>query len=333
MHFLNLPHFEWPWALAALGLLPLLAWRRRRLRPSTLVFNRTAILPPSARLKSLWLPEALRWFALALLIVAIARPQLGAKPIRDIARSIAIQVLIDRSSSMRHTDLIYGRGTATRLDVVKALSAQFIFGNGRDLKGRSSDMIGLIEFASDPVTLCPLTLSHDRLRGLIQSIQPASGDDDGTAIGDAVALAAARFREAEAAAGGQLKSKAIVLLTDGDNNMGARTPAQAAALAKQWGVRIYAIGIRSQTSNNRFDRMMEAGLDELGEETGGLARMVETGAALADVYREIDRLEPSEVKAAKYVGGTAWFDALALAALCLLAAENAIAQTWLRRAP
>ena len=331
-------HFEWPWALAALLLLPLLAWRSRRLNPATLVFNRTATLPRSARQKFLRLPAALRVVALALLIVAAARPQLGAKPVRDISKSIAIQVLIDRSSSMRHTDFLYGRGAATRLDVVKTLSLQFIFGNRRELKGRASDMIGLIEFAGDPITLSPLTLSHDHLSALIQSIQPASGDEDGTAIGDAVALAAARFKEAETTAGGQLKSKVIVLLTDGQNNMGARTPAQAAALAKQWGVRVYAIGILPggvgySRYDSRYDRMIETGLDELGEETGGLSRMVESGAALVDVYKEIDRLEPAEVKAARYTGGTASFGALALAALCLVATEAAISQTWLRRAP
>jgi Ca-activated chloride channel homolog len=317
-------------------LLPLLAWRR--LSPPTLVFNRTATLPRSARQRFLRLPAALRLVALALLIVAIARPQLGARPVRDISKSIAIQVLIDRSSSMRHTDFIYGRGAATRLDVVKTLSLQFIFGNRRELKGRPSDMIGLIEFAGDPITLSPLTLSHDHLSALIQSIQPASGEEDGTAIGDAVALAAARFKEAETAAGGQLKSKVIVLLTDGQNNMGARTPAQAAALAKQWGVRVYAIGILpggvdDRRNDSRYDQMIETGLDELGEETGGLSRMVESGAALVDVYKEIDRLEPAEVKAARYTGGTAWFGALALAALCLVAAESAISETWLRRAP
>jgi len=328
----NLPHFEWPWALAALLLLPLLAWRQRRLNPPTLVFNRTAILPRSPRQKFLRLPAALRLAALALLIVAAARPQTGAKPFRDISRSIAIQVLIDRSSSMRHTDFLYGRGAATRLDVVKALSLQFIFGNHRDLPGRPSDMIGLIEFAGDPVTLSPLTLSHDHLSSLIRNIQPARGDEDGTAIGDAVALAAARFKEAETTAG-QLKSKVIVLLTDGQNNMGARTPAQAAALAKQWGVRVYAIGISPGVADSRYDRMIETGLDELGEETGGLSRMVESGAALVDVYKEIDRLEPAEVTAPRYTGGTAWFGALTLAALCLIAAEAAIAQTWLRRSP
>jgi Ca-activated chloride channel family protein len=333
MLFHNFPHFEWPWALGALLLLPLLAWRRRRLNPPTLVFNRTAVLPHSPRQKFLQLPAALRLAALALLIVAVARPQLGARPVRDISKSIAIQVLIDRSSSMRHTDFQYGRGAATRLDVVKTLSLQFIFGNQRDLKGRPSDMIGLIEFAGDPITLSPLTLSHDHLSSLIESIQPARGDEDGTAIGDAVALAAARFKEAETAAGGQLKSKVIVLLTDGQNNMGARTPAQAAALAKQWGVRVYAIGIQPGVADSRYDRMIETGLDELGEETGGLSRMVESGAALVDVYKEIDRLEPAEVKAARYTGGTAWFGALALAALCLVAAEAAISQTWLRRAP
>jgi len=79
--------------------------------------------------------------------------------------------------------------------------------------------------------------------------------------------------------------------------------------------------------------MIETGLDELGEETGGLSRMVESGAALVDVYKEIDRLEPAEVKAARYTGGTAWFGALTLAALCLVATEAAISQTWLRRAP
>jgi Ca-activated chloride channel family protein len=327
------PHFEWPWALAALLFLPLLAWRQRRLNPPALVFNRTAALPRSPRQKFLRLPAALRLVALALLIVAAARPQLGAKPFRDISKSIAIQVLIDRSSSMRHTDFLYGRGAATRLDVVKTLSLQFIFGNRRDLPGRPSDMIGLIEFAGDPITLSPLTLSHDHLSSLINNIRPASGDEDGTAIGDAVALAAARFKEAETAAGGQLKSKVIVLLTDGQNNMGARSPAQAAALAKQWGVRVYAIGIRPGVADGRYDRMIETGLDELGEETGGLSRMVESGAALVDVYKEIDRLEPSEVMAARYTGGTAWFAALALAALCLVAAEAAISQTWLRRAP
>jgi Ca-activated chloride channel homolog len=327
-------HFEWPWALAALPLLPLLAWRQRRLNPPTLVFNRTATPPRSARQKFLRLPAALRLVALALLIVAIARPQLGARPVRDISKSIAIQVLIDRSSSMRHADFLYGRGAATRLDVVKTLSLQFIFGNRRELKGRPSDMIGLIEFAGDPITLSPLTLSHDHLSALIESIQPASGDEDGTAIGDAVALAAARFKEAETAAGGQLKSKVIVLLTDGQNNMGARTPAQAAALAKQWGVRVYAIGILpGGLAASRYDQMIETGLDELGEETGGLSRMVESGAALVDVYKEIDRLEPAEVKAATYTGGTAWFGVLALAALCLVAAESAISETWLRRAP
>jgi Ca-activated chloride channel homolog len=327
-------HFEWPWALSALLLLPLLAWRQRRLTPPTLVFNRTATLPASPRQRFLRLPAALRFVALALLIVAVARPQLGAKPVRDISRSIAIQVLIDRSSSMRHTDFLYGRGAATRLDAVKALSLQFIFGNRNDLKGRSSDMIGLIEFAGDPITLSPLTLSHDHLHSLIESIQPASGDEDGTAIGDAVALAAARFKEAETTAGAQLKSKVIVLLTDGQNNMGVRTPAQAAALAKQWGVRVYAIGILpGGVADSRYDRMIETGLDELGEETGGLSRMVESGAALVDVYKEIDRLEPAEVKTARYTGGTAWFGTLALAALCLVAMESVISQTWLRRAP
>jgi Ca-activated chloride channel family protein len=331
-------HFEWPWAFAALLLLPLVAWRNRRLRTPAVVFN-GAILPArSRRQRFLWIPTALRCLALALLIAAVARPQRGARLSRDITKSIAIQILIDRSGSMQHTDMVFRGRRATRLFTVTMLSRRFIFGdrsviNNSGLQGRPSDMVGLIEFAGDPITLSPLTLDHTRLSTLIERIEPARPDEDGTAIGDAVALAAARFHEAEAAAGAQLKSKIIVLLTDGENNMGARTPADAAALAKKWGVRIYAIGIRPRTSNSRYDEMMESGLDTLAEETGGIARMVADADALTDVYREIDRLEPTEVHPPKLSGGFPAFESLAVLALALLLLEVLLNQTWLRRIP
>jgi len=105
-----------------------------------------------------------------------------------------------------------------------------------------------------PITLIPLTLSHDHLLRLIRSIQPASGDEDGTAIGDAVALAAARFKEAETAAGGQLKSKVIVLLTDGQNNMGRANSGASRGSGEAVGAwRVYAIGIHPGVADSRYD--------------------------------------------------------------------------------
>jgi Ca-activated chloride channel homolog len=326
-------HFDSPWAFALLLLLPLLAWRNRRLAAPAVRFNASVLPPRSRRQRFLWLPMALRCTALAALIVAVARPQLGARLSRDITKSVAIQILIDRSGSMQHIDMVFGGRRATRLSTVTQLSRQFIFGDNRDLKGRPNDMIGLIEFASDPITLCPLTLEHNRLATLIERIEPARNDEDGTAIGDAVALAAARFKEAEAAAGTPFKSKVIVLLTDGENNMGARSPSEAAALAKQWGVRIYAIGIRPTGAVSLYEEMMETGLDTLAEETGGKARLVADAAALRDVYGEIDRLEPTEIRPPKLAGGHPAFESLAIAALGLLALETLLNQTWLRRVP
>jgi Ca-activated chloride channel family protein len=327
-------HFEWPWVFFALALVPLLWIRSRRAPAPAARFNGSAPGIRSRRQRYLWLPAGLRCLALIALIIAAARPETGATLSRDITKSIAIEVLIDRSTSMLHGDMIYAGRRSTRLNAVRALSRQFIFGNDRDLKGRPNDMIGLIEFASDPITLCPLTLDHQRLNGLIGHVEAAQGDEDGTAIGDAVALASARLKEAESAAHAPLKSKVIVLLTDGENNMGTRTPFDAAALAKQWGVKIYAIGISPVGGNSgAYDALMQTGLEALADETGGLARMVSDSAALAEVYREIDRLEPTEILPPKRSGGRPVLESFAIAALCLLTLETALAQTWLRRVP
>lgn len=326
-------HFEWPWAFLALLLLPLLYWRSRRAPLPAVPFNGAPLEVRSRRQCFLWLPSALRCLALVGLIACLARPQQGARFEREATRGIAIQLLIDRSGSMQHADMIYAGRRATRLFTVTALSRQFIFGGAYGLKGRPNDIIGLVQFAADPITLCPLTLEHGRLAGLIDLIQPAREDEDGTAIGDAVTLAAARFKESEAAAGGPFKSKVIVLLTDGENNMGARSPYEAAAIAKQWGVRIYAIGIRPYSSGSRYDQLMETTLESLAETTGGMARMVADGAALQDVYRQIDRLEPTQIRPPKLTGGHPAFEWLAAAALALLAAQVLLEQTWLRRTP
>jgi Ca-activated chloride channel family protein len=194
-------------------------------------------------------------------------------------------------------------------------------------------MIGVIAFAEEPVTLCPLTLAHESLRPVVEAIR-VGANADGTAIGDAVAVAAARFHQAETVAGQKFKSTAIILLTDGDNNSGTHNVDQAAAIAAQWGVRVYAIGIRPGLAPQVRERDPAViALDHLAQSTRGKARLVGDGEALRAVYEDIDRLERSDVSTARITGGREVMYALALVAALLLACENVLAQTWLRRLP
>src|SRR5215472_1424141 len=234
-----MPRFDWPWFLAALALLPLLArsYRRRAQAAPSLRFARGVAatpLPRTRRQRWRQLPMLLRLTALALLIVALAGPRLSGRRVREINRSTGLQLVVDCSGSMLARDMVFRGKPAARIDVVRELSRDFVFGDGAALKGRPLDMIGVIAFGEEPITLCPLTLAHDNLRPVLDAVRVGSGAD-GTAIGDAVAAAAARFRRAETAAGQKFKSTAIILLTDGDNNSGSHTVQDAAGLAAQWG--------------------------------------------------------------------------------------------------
>jgi Ca-activated chloride channel homolog len=336
--------FKWPWGLAALTLLPWLAWRFRqfRNRAPAVVFPRVAgiaALPRAHRQRWIQLPNGLRLVALALLIAAGAGPVWNQKPSRQIASSIGIQMLVDHSGSMANVDMLYQGRQQSRLDVVKRISHDFVFGTGRglagkrsELQGRPSDMIGLIAFAADPITLCPLTLTHEQLQAPLNSLRIVEGEQDGTAIGDAVALAAARFELLDR---GQapLKSKVIILVTDGENNLGARSVEEAAALAHQWGVRVYAIAIRPSATHGDYEQQVVGNLETLSAETDGRARVASDGSALRSIYEEIDRLEKSDVNVVKI--DTRWetFAVLVLAALSVLALELVLQQTWLRRIP
>jgi len=333
-----MPRFEWPWVLAALALVPLLArhYRRRAAAAPALRFTGgagAAGMPRTLRQRWMRLPGALRVAALALLIVALAGPRLSGRRVREISRTTGVQLVVDCSGSMRARDLVFRGKPAARIDVVRELSRDFVFGDGWELKGRPLDMIGVIAFAEEPVTLCPLTLTHETLRPVLNGVKVGAGAD-GTAIGDAVAVAAARFHQAETVAGQKFKSTAIILLTDGDNNSGTRSVQEAGRLAAEWGVRVYAIGIRpGRGQQDRESDPAMIALDGLAAVTGGKAHLVGDGEALRAVYEDIDRLEKSDVTTARFTGGRELMYALALAAMALLGAEAVLGQTWLRRAP
>jgi Ca-activated chloride channel family protein len=341
--------FESPWMFLLLGLIAAIVLLRRRSRfRAALRFpslSSAREVRPTLRQRLAVLPVALRLTALVLMVIALARPQMGTERAVEMSRGIAIEMVVDRSSSMG-AELQYRGRRTNRLEAALDLFREFV-------AGRPSDLIGLIAFARHAETICPLTLSHDALLGFLPTVKLAAVEtEDGTAIGDAVALAAARLRTAEETAarqaGGQgeyeIRSKVIVLLTDGENNAGLRTPEEAAELAAAWGIRIYAIGIGGedtpvvQTPFGRYSVPMgpaiaEETLRTLAETSGGRYWVANDAEALRVVYGEIDKLEKSEIEAARYREYREWFPPLALAALLLVAAEVVLASTVWRRIP
>jgi Ca-activated chloride channel family protein len=332
-----MPQFEWPGVLLALLALPFLGRIGRRGAPAALRITRPvdpALMPHSTRQRWVGLPGALRIAALALLICALAGPRATGRRVRDLSKTIGIQMVVDCSGSMNEADMMFEGQRRSRIDLVRELSKDFVLGNGIDLKGRMEDTIGVIAFADYPVTLCPLMLPDRGMRKILEDIK-VGPNADGTAIGDALVSAAARFHHAEAVASERFRSKVIVLLTDGENNSGKHTVSEAGLLARQWGVRIYAIAIRPGEHPQQIRRAggpMEA-LEWLAEQTGGVARMVTNGHSLQAVYSEIDRLERGDQQSSRFTVGWTWIYGLAGAGLSLLVIEIVLAQTWLRRIP
>ncbi|MBN2735833.1 MAG: VWA domain-containing protein [Spirochaetales bacterium] len=351
--------FESPLALLLLLLIPLIVvFRRLKHKPAGLRFSSTKNLPkiePSLRQRLIMLPYVLRLIALALIILAIARPQAGQEFIRDISKGVAIEMVVDHSSSMQALKLIQGR-EIDRLDVVKKAFSDFVMGNNQGLEGRPNDLVGLVAFARYAETLCPLTLSHGALDEFIKNMKTVvpGSDEDGTSIGDGIALAAARLAKAEETlkqqsadknTDYQIKSKVIILLSDGDDTgIGKRTPLAAAKLAKEWGIKIYSIGLTGDDwyvyQDSLFGRqraylppLTGSTLKSVAEETGGLYRTADDIASLQDVYREINDLEKSEIESIHFLDYYELFMYFLMAALALLIAERILNATLFRRIP
>ena len=221
---------EWRhrWVLALLGfpltLAPLLLSLRRHGSP-TMSYSRTADLAATARTFSrhlFVLPQVLRIVAIALLVIALARPQRPSGDLSEV-EGIDIVVALDVSDSMGEQDL-----RPNRLEAAKRVIKKFI-------QPRDRDRIGLVIFGREAFTQCPLTLDHRALTGLLEDVRLQLIDGRGTAIGNAIGTALNRLRKSDA------KSKVIILLTDGDNNAGNLAPEQAARFAQSLGVKVFTI--------------------------------------------------------------------------------------------
>jgi Ca-activated chloride channel family protein len=363
---------EWysPWALLLLLVLPFLGYfmlRRRRgaaVRFPSLVDMRNC--PVSWRLRLRPLLVAARLLCLALLILALARPRKGTVLSEISTEGVALEAVVDHSGSM-HTEMDYDGEKLDRLEVVKRVLGDFIEGDKKGLGGRTGDMIGLVTFARYADTVCPLVLSHGVLTEFLRQTQIVSQrNEDGTAIGDAISLAAARLKKAEEEIrrrnvqlgfagpagtkqdeGGsfKIKSKAMILLTDGRNNTGRYSPLEAAELAQKWGIKIYTIGIGSgqayttvQTLLGTFRMPTEEQLDEgllkaIADKTGGFYSRADDAEALRKIVKKIDEMEKTEVKSVQYTQYAEHFGLWTLPALALLGLEMLASCTVFRKIP
>jgi Ca-activated chloride channel family protein len=347
-----------PWALVLLVLLPLVWWRWLSRRTRTSVrYSSVAWLKrhgSGMRVKARQLIPTLRTLAMAILILCLARPQKGNEQTRIFSEGIAIQMVVDRSSSMQAEDFTDGRRRINRLEAVKTVFRDFVAGDG-ELEGRGDDLIGMIAFAGYADSVSPMTLDHDFLLETLEDTEIVERQsEDGTAIGEAVALAVERLRDLgrrkQEDESRRIKSKIVILLTDGENNKGEIDPAQAAEIAKTFGIKVYTIGAGSTGVSQggffapRYPPVDEATLKQIADATGGRYWRATDTESLRAIYEEIDKLEKSATEEKRYelwselatervqLGSIRVPPPLAIA-LALLAFEVILSNTILRKVP
>jgi Ca-activated chloride channel family protein len=321
----------WLLALVLPAALVWLRYRRRAVEPS-LSFSRLGALrlvKRSPRVRLVTLLWGLRVLAIALGVVAMARPQWGQRFEEVLTEGIDIMMVLDVSGSMRAEDF----RPKNRLEVAKEVFRRFI-------ERRPHDRIGMTVFAGGALTRCPLTLDHGVLDRLVDEVDFDSIDEDGTAVGMALATALNRMRRSQAA------TRVVVLLTDGINNRGPVDPLTAAELARALGVRVYAVGVGTAgpvpfPERSEFGLqyvMREVPLDELSlaaiaDHTGGFYFRATDAASLSEAFKRIDALEKSEIEVREFHLNEERFQPLAVAAMLLVGLELLLRAGVLRRLP
>lgn len=331
--------FANPWLLLLLALIPLLAYLRgQRGGSPTVIFSSTESLRTHGkRVKSRAgnFLSSLLFLALALLIVALARPQKGKTLSQVEASGVDIMLVLDVSGSMKAEDFTIGSRAANRITVVKKVTEQFI-------EKRPNDRLGIVAFAGRPYLVSPLTLDHGWLLQHMDRVQIGLVED-GTAIGSAIASAANRLRGDKTA-----KSRVIILLTDGENNAGKITPTTAAEAARAIGAKIYAIGAgsdgmaRMPTGQRDFFGQMQyveipplnaTVLKQIAEIGNGQFFRATDTQSLEEIYKQIDKLEKSTFEMKQYREYRDLFAWFLAAGTGLLLVQVLLSQTVWRRLP
>jgi Ca-activated chloride channel family protein len=296
--------------------------------------------PDSWRTRILVLPPLLMALAAAALAIALAGPRTGEANTKVYREGIAIMLVVDRSGSMNARDFVKQDQSVDRLQVVQQVLKRFLGLDG-DEGGRPDDLVGLVTFARYADSVAPLTLDHTNLAAILEEVTIVTDrDEDGTAVGEGLALAVERLRR------NQARSKVVILLTDGVSNTGDISPGQAAELAAANGIKTYAVGAgrtgyapfpvewRGQTILRKaYVELDERTLEDIAERTGGKYFHADNVDALSQVYEEIDALERSEIVEVRYMQYEEFYGAFAWAGLGLIVASSLIAQSVLRRLP
>jgi Ca-activated chloride channel family protein len=332
-----------PWFLL-LAVLAVPVFFLSRRAPGRVIFSSVRALPAvrSWRTRLAALPDTLLALAVVGLAIALAGPRAGDRSTQVRREGIAIVVAVDRSGSMNALDLSLPDQERTRLDAVKAVTRQFVQGGG-GLRGRSDDQVGLVTFARYADTRCPLTLDHDQFAAIAGSLRIVTRrDEDGTAIGDGLALSIERLRAARA------RSRVIILLTDGVNNAGDVEPLAAARMAREAGVKVYTVGAGTSglapvraidpfTGQSVLQGMPveidEGLLREIASTTGGQYFRATDAAALEKIYRQIDRLERTRISEDHFLAYREYYGWMVTFAMGLSLSAFGLRGTWLRRLP
>ncbi|GBD93971.1 von Willebrand factor type A domain protein [bacterium BMS3Abin05] len=327
--------FASPEFLAALAIIPVLIYfhlRKGKQRAATLKYSNLELVKSAG--KSRWNRYrsalfGLRLLVILLVILALARPQSGSTHEEITTEGIDIILAMDISSSMLAEDF----KPKNRIEAAKEVAEEFV-------KGRKNDRIGLVVFAKDSYTQCPLTLDYGILLKFIKDVKIGI-IPDGTAIGMALANAVNRLRDSKA------KSKVIILLTDGRNNAGELDPVTAAQIARAMGIRIYTIGAGKKGSalypvqdpffGKRYVRMPvdidENLLKQIASITGGKYFRATNTNSLREIYKEIGKMEKTKIHVKEYTKYKELFVGFLLTALIILIIEILLRNTKFRKIP
>lgn len=313
-------------------LIPLIGWYIFKLRKMQATFKLSSgyafeKAPSTLRVYMRHFPFLLRVIAIALVIIVLARPQ--SVNSSDISKSEGIDIImaLDISGTMMANDF-----SPTRLEAAKKVASEFI-------NDRQSDRIGLVIFAGESFTQCPLTTDHRVLLNLLNEVKFGM-IEDGTAIGLGLANSVNRLKDS------QSKSRVVILLTDGSNNAGQIAPLTAAELAASYGIRVYTIGIGSRgtsvarvmtpygmQSMNVSGDFDERTLTEIASKTGGSYFRATDNTSLSGIYDEIDQMEKSHISVNTVTKRKELYLPFAIMALALIGGELILRRTWLRNIP
>ena len=320
-----------PWALLLLAVPAAYLWMQGRHKVHY-GFSLGSVLvhtPASARVRFKRALPALWAAGMVLLCVALARPRSGVTYEEYLTRGVDIMLTLDCSGSMMSEDF----KPDNRLAVAKAVVKDFV-------QSRPSDRLGLVVFAGQAFTQCPLTLDHGILLTFLDRVKTGL-IEDGTAIGNALAISVDRLTKSDA------KSKVIVLLTDGQNNRGEVDPLTAAEIARTFNIKVYTIGVGTRgfammpvddpVFGKRYVQVQvdidEDVLTKIAQRTGGKYFRATDAEKLKDIYRTIGSLEKSEVKTRQQVSWNDHYRWFLVPGLFLLLAVVLADLTWLRSLP